>query len=81
MPGPGAAFSLAGTARAGALLSGSGFGGIEFVKAGEPMLTGRDVDDVLAYELTSSTATEILTRRTAPALAVPVHASSAAQVS
>jgi SAM-dependent methyltransferase len=61
MPGPGAAFSLAGTARAGALLSGAGFGGIEFVKADEPMLIGRDVDDVLAYERTSPTATEILT--------------------
>ncbi|HTA08198.1 MAG TPA: methyltransferase domain-containing protein [Streptosporangiaceae bacterium] len=61
MPGPGAAFSLAGTARTGALLSGAGFGGIEFVKADEPMLIGRDVDDVLAYERTSPTATEILT--------------------
>ncbi|HET6189199.1 MAG TPA: class I SAM-dependent methyltransferase [Trebonia sp.] len=60
MPGPGAAFSLAGTARAGALLSGAGFGGIEFVKADEPMLIGRDVDDVLAYERTSPTAAEIL---------------------
>ena len=61
MPGPGAAFSLAATARASALLSGAGFGGIEFVKADEPMLIGRDVDDVLAYERTSPTATEILT--------------------
>ena len=61
MPGPGAPFSLADTARAGALLSGAGFGGIEFVKADEPMLIGRDVDDVLAYERTSPTATEILT--------------------
>jgi SAM-dependent methyltransferase len=61
MPGPGAAFSLAGAARAGALLSGAGFCGIEFVKADEPMLIGRDVDDVLAYERTSPTATEILT--------------------
>jgi len=61
MPGPGAAFSLASTVRAGALLSGAGFGGIEFVKADEPMLIGRDVDDVLEYERTSPTATEILT--------------------
>ena len=61
MPEPGAAFSLAGTARTGALLSGAGFGGIEFVKADEPMLIGSDVDDVLAYERTSPTATEILT--------------------
>ena len=61
MPGPGAAFSLASTGRAGALLSGAGFGGIEFVKADEPMLIGRDVNDVLEYERTSPTATEILT--------------------
>jgi SAM-dependent methyltransferase len=60
LPGPGAAFSLAGTGRVGALLSGAGFGGIEFVKADEPMLIGRDVDDVLEYERTSPTATEIL---------------------
>jgi hypothetical protein len=61
MPGPGAAFSLASTGRVGALLSGAGFGGIEFVKADEPMLIGRDVDDVLEYERTSPAATEILT--------------------
>ena len=60
MPGPDAAFSLAGTGRAGALLSGAGFGGIEFAKADEPMLIGRDVDDVLEYERASPTATEIL---------------------
>ena len=61
MPGPDAAFSLAGTGRTGALLSGAGFGGIEFAAADEPMLTGRDVDDVLEYERASPTATEILT--------------------
>ena len=44
----------------GALLSGAGFGGIEFAKADEPMLIGRDVDDVLEYERASPTATEIL---------------------
>ncbi len=60
-PGPSAAFSLAGTGRVGALLSGAGFGGIEFAKADEPMLIGRDVDDVLEYERASPTATEILT--------------------
>jgi SAM-dependent methyltransferase len=59
-PGPGAAFSLASTGRVGALLSGAGFGGIEFVKADEPMLIGRDVDDVLEYERTSPTAIDIL---------------------
>jgi SAM-dependent methyltransferase len=61
MPGPGAAFSLASTGRVRALLSGAGFGGIEFVKVDEPMLIGRDVDDVLEYERTSPTAVEILT--------------------
>ena len=60
-PGPPAAFSLADTGRAGALLSGAGFGGIEFAKADEPMLIGRDVDDVLDYERASPTSTEILT--------------------
>jgi SAM-dependent methyltransferase len=61
MPGPGAAFSLASTGPVGALLSGAGFGSIEFAKADEPMLIGRDVDDVLEYERTSPAATEILT--------------------
>jgi len=60
MPGPGAAFSLAGPGEAGALLSGAGFGGIEFAKADESMLVGRDVDDVLEYERASPAATEIL---------------------
>ncbi len=60
MPGPEAAFSLAGTGRAGALLSGAGFGGIEFAKADEPMLIGPDVDDVLEYERTFSGASEVL---------------------
>ena len=44
----------------GALLSGAGFGGIEFAKADEPMLIGRDVDDVLEYERTFSSAKEVL---------------------
>lgn len=60
-PGPGAAFSLAGTGRVGALLSGAGFGGIGFAKADEPMLIGRDVEDVLGYERTSPAAAGILT--------------------
>jgi SAM-dependent methyltransferase len=59
-PGPGAAFSLADTGRTGTLLSRAGFGGIEFAAADEPMLTGRDVQDVLEYERASPTATEIL---------------------
>ena len=59
-PGPSAAFSLAGTGRVGALLSDAGFGGIECAKADEPMLVGRDVDDVLEYERASPGATEIL---------------------
>ncbi|HEX6520114.1 MAG TPA: class I SAM-dependent methyltransferase [Streptosporangiaceae bacterium] len=60
MPGPSAAFSLAGTGRVGALLSGAGFGGIEFAQVDEPMLIGRDEDDVLEYERTSPTASEVL---------------------
>jgi SAM-dependent methyltransferase len=60
-PGPSAAFSLADTGRAGALLSGAGFGGIEFATVDEPLLIGHDVDDVLAYERASPGATEVLT--------------------
>jgi SAM-dependent methyltransferase len=56
MPEPGAAFSLASTGRVSALLSGAGFGGIEFAKVDEPMLIGRDVDDVLEYQRAYSTA-------------------------
>jgi SAM-dependent methyltransferase len=61
LPGPSAAFSLAGTGRVRALLCSAGFGGIEFAEADAPMLIGRDVDDVLEYERASPTATEILT--------------------
>ena len=60
-PGPSAAFSLAGTGRVSALLSGAGFASIEFAKADEPMLVGRDVADVLEYECASPAASEILT--------------------
>jgi SAM-dependent methyltransferase len=60
MPGPDAAFSLASTGRVGALLSGAGFGGIEFAQADEAMLIGRGVEDVQEYERVSSAA-EILT--------------------
>jgi len=60
-PGPSAAFSLADTGRVDALLTGAGFGGIEFERADEPMLIGRKVDDVLEYERASPAATEILT--------------------
>jgi SAM-dependent methyltransferase len=60
MPGPGAAFSLAVTGRVGALLSRAGFGGIEFTAVDEPMLIGRDVQDVLNYERASPTAAEVL---------------------
>ena len=45
--------SPAGTGRVSALLSGAGFGGIECAKADEPMLIGRDVDEVLEYERAS----------------------------
>ena len=61
LPGPPAAFSLADTGRVGALLSGAGYGGIEFAAMDEPMLIGRDVDDVLEYERASPSATELLT--------------------
>lgn len=61
LPGPPAAFSLADTGTAAALLSGAGFGGIEFAKVDEPMLIGRDVDDVLEYERVSPSATGLLT--------------------
>ena len=60
LTGSPAAFSLADTGRLGALLSGAGFSGMEFAKADEPMLIGRDVDDALEYERASPTATEIL---------------------
>jgi SAM-dependent methyltransferase len=61
LPGPPAASSLADTSRVGALLSDAGFGGIEFAKVDEPMLIGRDVDDVLEYERASPSAAELLT--------------------
>ena len=58
--GPNAAFSLADSDRVGALLSGAGFGGIEFAEVDEPMLIGRDVDDVVEYERASPSAAEVL---------------------
>jgi len=58
--GPDAAFSLADPGRVGPLLSGAGFGGVEFAAADEPMLIGRDVDDVLAYERTFTSASAVL---------------------
>jgi SAM-dependent methyltransferase len=61
MPGPDAAFSLADAGRVGALLSGAGFGGVACAKADEPMLIGRDLDDVLEYERTFASAREVLT--------------------
>jgi SAM-dependent methyltransferase len=60
LPGPSAAFSLADTGRVGALLSSTGFGGVEFAKADEPMLIGPDLEDVLEYERASPAATEVL---------------------
>jgi SAM-dependent methyltransferase len=56
MPGPGAAFSLAGADGVRALLSGAGLGGIELAKVDEPMLVGCDVEDVLGYERASPAA-------------------------
>jgi hypothetical protein len=61
LPGAPTAFSLADTGRVCALLTGAGFGGIEFAKADEPMLIGRDVADVLEYERASPSATGLLT--------------------
>jgi len=61
LPGPSPAFSLADPARAGALLTGAGFGGIEFATVDEPMLIGRDVADVVEYERASPAATGLLT--------------------
>jgi hypothetical protein len=60
MPGPAAAFALADPGRVGPLLSGAGFGDVEFTKADEPMLVGRDLDDVLEYERTPASAREVL---------------------
>ena len=61
LSGPSAAFSLADSVATGALLAGAGFGDIDFAKADEPMLIGRDVDDVLEYERASPSATGLLT--------------------
>ena len=60
MPGPNAAFSLADAGRVGALLRVAGFGGIEFAKVDEPILIGRDIDDVVEYERSSPSASEVL---------------------
>ena len=51
MPEPGAPFSLADPGRVDALLTGAGF---------EPMIIGRDADDVLEYERASPAASELL---------------------
>jgi SAM-dependent methyltransferase len=59
--GPSAAFSLADSGATGALLADAGFGGIGFAQVDEPMLIGRDVDDVLGYERASPSATGLLT--------------------
>ena len=61
VPRPDAAFSFADIGRVGAVLSGAGFGSVEFAKADEPMLIGRDVDEVLEYERTFPSAREVLT--------------------
>lgn len=60
LPGPAAAFSLADPGGTGGLLTGAGFGGVEFAKVDEPMLIGRDVDDVLDYERASPSAAGLL---------------------
>jgi hypothetical protein len=58
--GPGAHFSFADPERVRALLSGAGFGAVEFTPVNEPMLIGRDVDDVLEYERSSPSTTAIM---------------------
>jgi SAM-dependent methyltransferase len=58
--GPAAAFALADTDLTGALLAGAGFGRIEFAPVDEPLLVGRDVDDVLEYERASPSAAGLL---------------------
>jgi SAM-dependent methyltransferase len=60
-PGPDAAFSLADRGQVGTLLSGAGFGSVECATVDEPMLIGRDLDDVLEYERTFTSAQEVLT--------------------
>jgi SAM-dependent methyltransferase len=60
LPGPSAAFALADAGLVSAVLSGAGFGGIELAKVDEPMLIGRDVDDVLEYERSSQGAAGLL---------------------
>jgi SAM-dependent methyltransferase len=61
LSGPAAAFSLADSGATGALLAGAGFSGIDFARVDEPMLIGRDVDDVLEYERASPSATGLVT--------------------
>jgi SAM-dependent methyltransferase len=58
--GPAAAFSLADPDATGALLAGAGFGAVSFAKVDEPMLIGRDVDDVVEYERGSPSAAGLL---------------------
>jgi ribosomal protein S18 acetylase RimI-like enzyme/SAM-dependent methyltransferase len=60
MAEPSAVFSLASTDRVHALLTGAGFGGIEFAKVDEPMLIGHDLDDVLEYERASPRVKDLL---------------------
>jgi SAM-dependent methyltransferase len=60
LPGPSAAFALADTGLVRTVLSGAGFGGIEFAKVDEPMLIGRDIDDVVEYERASPGAAGLL---------------------
>jgi SAM-dependent methyltransferase len=61
LSGPAAAFSLADSGATGTLLAGAGFGGVGFAKVDEPMLIGRDLDDVLEYECASPSAAGLLT--------------------
>jgi SAM-dependent methyltransferase len=58
--GPSAAFSLADSRATGALLAAAGFADINFAPVDEPMLVGRDADDVLEYERASPSAAGLL---------------------
>ena len=57
---PDPAFCMADPGRVSTLLTGAGFGGIKFTRIDEQMLIGRDLDDVIGYERTFPSASEVL---------------------
>ena len=60
MPAPAAAFSLAEAGQVGPLLTGAGFGAVEFAPVDEPMPVGPDLDEVLDYERSLTSAREVM---------------------